>query len=104
MVRHARDIGAHDMVRVAVSARTRQDLPFPDELEQAGAIIALSRTDQPQRPAGRLTADELRPLVDGETTAFVCGSAAFAEFASSLLVELGCPPADVRVERFGPSG
>jgi ferredoxin-NADP reductase len=104
MLRHARDLGAQSLLRLAVSARTLQDLPFPDELEQAGAIIALSRTDQPERPAGRLTADELRPFATGGATMFVCGSAAFAEFASELLVDLGCPAADVRVERFGPSG
>jgi len=104
MLRHAADIGAPERLRLAVSARTLADLPFPDELAAAGALIALSRTDQPHRPAGRLTPDELRPLVTAETTMFVCGSAAFAEFASDLLVELGCPAADVRVERFGPSG
>ena len=104
MARHALHLGTPELLRLAVSARSLPDLPFPDELAGAGALIALSRTDQPTRPAGRLTADELRPLVSGDATMFVCGSSAFAEFASSLLVDLGCPAADVRVERFGPSG
>ncbi len=104
MLRHAAVLGRSDLLHLAVSARSLPDLPYPDELAAAGARIALSRTDQPGRPAGRLTAAELQPLVIGGATTFVCGSAAFAEFASSLLVELGCPSADVRVERFGPSG
>jgi ferredoxin-NADP reductase len=37
-------------------------------------------------------------------TAYVCGSAGFAETTSQLLVALGVPASDVRVERFGPSG
>jgi ferredoxin-NADP reductase len=104
MARHAAVLGRSELLQLAVSARTLQDLPYPDELAAAGATIALSRTDQPGRPAGRLTAAELQPLVVTGATTFVCGSAGFAEFASSLLVELGCPSADVRVERFGPSG
>jgi ferredoxin-NADP reductase len=34
----------------------------------------------------------------------VCGSSGFADAASHLLVDLGVPTAQVRVERFGPSG
>jgi ferredoxin-NADP reductase len=104
MLRHAAVIGRPDLLRLAVAARTLPELPYPTELAAAGARIALSRSDRPDRPAGRLTTDELRPLVVSGATTFVCGSAGFAEFASSLLVELGCPSADVRVERFGPSG
>jgi len=104
MMRHAADVGRPDLLQLAVSARTLADVPFGSELAAGGALIALSRADQPGRPAGRLTVAELRPLVVADATTFVCGSAGFAEFASSLLVELGCPAADVRVERFGPSG
>jgi len=104
MLRHAADVGRPELLRLAVSARTLADLPYPDELAAAGALIALSRTDRPDRKAGRLTVEELRPLVMADATTFVCGSAGFAESASRLLVELGCPVADVRVERFGPSG
>lgn len=104
MLRHARATGRSGLLQLAVSARTLDDLPFPDELAAAGALIALSRTASGDRPAGRLTVDELRPLATCHETTFVCGSAGFAEFASQLLVELGCAAADVRVERFGPSG
>ncbi|HOZ59849.1 MAG TPA: FAD-binding oxidoreductase [Nakamurella multipartita] len=104
MLRHARALGRPDLLQLAVSARTLADLPFPDELADAGALIALTRQDYRDRPAGRLTAAELRPLASCHETTFVCGSASFAEFASRLLVDLGCTSADVRVERFGPTG
>jgi ferredoxin-NADP reductase len=104
MTRHAAAVGMPGLLRLAVSARTLDDVPYHDELAAIGATIALSRAANGDRPAGRLTSNELKPLVIAGATTFVCGSAGFAEFASSLLVDLGCPSADVRVERFGPSG
>ncbi|MGR7025512.1 FAD-binding oxidoreductase [Geodermatophilus sp. URMC 62] len=104
MLRTARDLGRTDLLRIAVAARTRALLPYADELAAAGALLALSREPSGIRPGGRLTAADLVPLVEPGQTAFVCGSAAFAEAASGLVVELGVAPADVRVERFGPSG
>jgi len=104
MLRHAKVLGRPELLKLAVSGRQLADLPYPEELAAAGAFIALSRTDQPGRAAGRLTAAELRPLLGDADTTYVCGSAGFAEFASSLLVELGCPADGIRVERFGPSG
>jgi ferredoxin-NADP reductase len=44
------------------------------------------------------------PLWEPGQTAYVCGSASFAESASRTLVDLGIPAAGIRVERFGPSG
>jgi ferredoxin-NADP reductase len=54
----------------------------------------------------RIGADDLRPLLGSAdaVTAYVCGSAAFAEAASQLVVDLGVPAAKVRVERFGLTG
>ena len=53
------------------------------------------------RAAGRLAADVLAPLLLPGVTAYVCGSTGFADHASDLLVELGHPTADIRVERYG---
>ena len=39
-----------------------------------------------------------------DATAYVCGSAGFADAASELLVDLGVPVERIRVERFGPTG
>jgi ferredoxin-NADP reductase len=103
MVRHARDLGRLDLLRVAVSARTLAELPYADELVAAGALVVTTREANGIRPAARLTAMDLLPLWEEGQTAFVCGSAGFAEAASQLLVGLGIPPTSVRVEKFGPS-
>jgi ferredoxin-NADP reductase len=104
MVRHARAIGRLDLVRVAVSARTLAGLPYAEELRAAGAVVVTTREAHGVRPAGRLTAADLLPLWEPGQTAYVCGSAGFAESATQLLLGLGFAAADVRVERFGPSG
>jgi ferredoxin-NADP reductase len=104
MLRTARDLGRADLLRIAVSSRTLAELPYADELVDAGALLVLTREAHGVRPAGRLTPAELVPLVEPGQIAFVCGSDSFAESASQMLVTLGFPPADIRVERFGPSG
>ena len=104
MVRTARDLDRTDLLRIAVSSRTLAELPYADELLEAGALVVTTREPSGSRPAARLTGPDLLPLWEPGQTAFVCGSAAFAEAASQLLVGLGVPPTDVRVERFGPSG
>ena len=104
MLRHARDTGRTDLLRIAVSSRTLDELPYADELAAAGALIVLTRERHGIRPAGRLTAAELVPLWEPGQIAYVCGSASFAEAAAQLLVGMGVPAAGIRVERFGPSG
>jgi ferredoxin-NADP reductase len=93
-----------DNFRVAVSVRAARDLPYANELTAAGALVAVTREDFHGRRAGRLTAQELLPLYAPGATCYVCGSAAFAEAASMLLLDIGVPTEDIRVERFGPSG
>ena len=105
MLRHARHIDRLDLLRIVVSARTRAMLPYADEFLAAGATLAHSREPGPDgRPASRLGAQDVQPLLRPDAVAYVCGSAGFAEFASALLVDLGVPATTIRVERFGPSG
>jgi ferredoxin-NADP reductase len=104
MLRHARDIGRTDLLRIAVSARTLDELPYAGELLDAGALVVLTRESHGIRPAGRLTAEDLVPLWEPGQTAYVCGSAAFADAAGQLLVGTGMRAEDIRVEQFGPSG
>jgi ferredoxin-NADP reductase len=103
MLRHAIDVGRTDYLRLAVSARTWADLPYGEELTAGGALIALSREDHSGRPAARLRADELGPLLPAGGACFVCGSAAFADAASELLMDAGVGAEHIRVERFGPT-
>jgi ferredoxin-NADP reductase len=106
MLRHARDIGRPDLLHLAVSARRPDELLFRDELTHTATVIAYTRegTTAGERPLGRLTVKDIAPLIAPDTTYYVCGSAAFTEAMSQLLVSLGVDSADVRVERFGPSG
>lgn len=105
MLRHATALGRPDLIALAVSARSIDRLPYADELRSAGALIALTRQDTPGgRPQGRLTPHELEPLVAGRQSYYVCGSHSFAEAMSQALVAAGAPTAQIRVERFGPSG
>jgi len=105
MLRHAHDIGHTELLHLAVSARRPSELLFHDELTASGGVVAFTRDGAVDggRPLGRLNADDLAPLIAPDTTYFVCGSAAFTEAISQLLVSLGVDASEVRVERFGPS-
>jgi ferredoxin-NADP reductase len=103
MLRHARRLGRTDLLRIAVSSRTLVELPYASELMEAGALIVLTREPYGDRAAARLMGAELMSLWEPGRTAYVCGSASFAEAASRLLVDVGVPAHDIRVERFGPS-
>ena len=104
MLRAAQELGRTGLLRTAVSTRTLTGLPYADELLASGALVVTTREAHGIRPAGRLTDADLVPLWEPGRTAYVCGSASFAEAASRLLVDMGVPAVDVRVERFGPSG
>ena len=104
MLRLARARG-DDLVRLVVSVRSPDDLYYADELPGPETTVVYTRRNAPgvPRPAGRLRASDL-PLDAGRpATAYVCGSAGFANAATDLLIEAGLPAADIRVERFGPS-
>ena len=102
-------------VRLLYSARTRDQIIYRDELEQlargqdANVTFTLTR----EAPAGwkgysrRIDRDMLgevgwRP--SEMARAFVCGPTPLVESVASLLVQLGHDPAQVRTERFGPTG
>jgi ferredoxin-NADP reductase len=92
-------------VRLAVSVRSPADLLYAGELPGPEVTIAYTRESPPssERPAGRLGSADLAPLLLPGATAYVCGSAGFADAASRLLVDLGVAVDHIRVERFGPT-
>jgi ferredoxin-NADP reductase len=92
-------------VRLVVSVRAPDELLYASELAGPETSVVYTRTtpDDSPRTAGRLTAEDLAPLVAPGQTAYVCGSAGFADAASHLVVDLGVPVHQVRVERFGPT-
>ena len=106
MLRHARNTGSADLVRLTVSVRTPDDLYYADELPGPETHIVYTRRSpgDDRRPAGHLTADDLPDDTRRYRVAYVCGSTGFADHATSLLLASGVPADAVRVERFGPSG
>jgi ferredoxin-NADP reductase len=106
MLRFARRTGRSDLVRLVVSVRSPQDRYYADELPGPESLVLYTRTAPPEagRQAGRLTLADLPSPLLPALTAYVCGSAGFADAASRLLVEAGVPVERIRVERFGPTG
>jgi ferredoxin-NADP reductase len=105
MLRLARQSGRSDLVRMAVSVRTPDDLYYAHEIPGPETTVTYTRA-VPQSSGvlpGRLSEKDLVPLVLPDATAFVCGSPGFADFASGLLLGLGQPVDRIRVERFGPT-
>jgi ferredoxin-NADP reductase len=106
MLRYARAIDRRDLVHLVVSVRSADDLMCADEVIGPETSIVYTRVapSSSARPAGRITRDDLTPMLLPECTAYVCGSAGFANTASDLLVDVGVPTERIRVERFGPTG
>ena len=106
MLRLARNTGRTDLVTLIASVRSPTDLYYADELPGPESTLVYTREAPAgfDRPAGRMRATDLAPLVSADATTYVCGSPPFAEAASQLLVDQGIPVDHIRVERFGPSG
>jgi ferredoxin-NADP reductase len=104
MLRYAERLGLQDRLRVVAVGRTRRALPYADELAAAGALVALTRENTPDRVAAPPYLEELRPLAEGVERAYVCGSSGFVSFATRLLGEAGVRADSVRVEQFGATG
>lgn len=104
MVRHHRARGLDVPLRLLVSARGPEELIYAREYG-AETTPVFTRSAPEGVPVGRLTGAHLAPLfAEGPTggwEAYVCGSNAFAEHASRLLVEAGQPVDRIRIERFG---
>ncbi|NMH97702.1 ferredoxin reductase [Pseudonocardia acidicola] len=106
MLRQARLEDRADLVRLVVSARRPADLYYADELPGPQTTVVYTRESPPgaTRAPGRLIADDLAPLRRPGDTTYVCGSPAFCDTATDLLIGLGVPAQGIRVERFGPTG
>jgi ferredoxin-NADP reductase len=106
MLRLARRTHRTDLVRLVVSVRAPTDLYYADELPGPETTVIYTRVAPPgsARPAGRLGRGDLAGAFSPGATAYVCGSAGFADTATELLTEAGAPPGAIRVERFGPTG
>jgi ferredoxin-NADP reductase len=106
MLRLARRTGRADLVRMVVSVRSPEDLYYAAELPGPQTTVVYTRVAPPgaPRPPGRLAVADVAALVRGGEDAYVCGSAGFAEAATTVLLAAGVPVERIKVERFGPSG
>jgi ferredoxin-NADP reductase len=106
MLRLARRTGNEALAHLAVSVRRPGDLYYANELPGPGVTVVYTR----QAPEGcarapaHLTLEDLAPLIVPAATAYVCGSSAFADAATDLLMAGGVDATRIRVERFGPTG
>ncbi|MGW0336741.1 ferredoxin reductase [Streptomyces sp. NPDC003011] len=104
MVRHHRARGLSVPLRMLVSARSPEELIYARELG-AETTPVFTRSAPEGAPVGRMAAAHVAPLLaeqpPGGWEAYVCGSNAFAEHASRLLVAAGQPVDRIRIERFG---
>jgi ferredoxin-NADP reductase len=115
ILRHHRAVGSAVPARLLCSAHTLEDVIYRHELaryaddDPVDVHFTLTR-GQPEGWRGydrRIDAELLeevswppseRPLV------YVCGPSAFVESVATALVGLGHEPAQIRTERFGPTG
>ncbi|MGW3728090.1 ferredoxin reductase [Streptomyces sp. NPDC000851] len=104
MVRHHRAQDLSVPLRLLVSARGPEQLIYAAEYGPETTPV-FTRSAPPGLLVGRLTAAHVAPLLaerpPGGWEAYVCGSNAFAEHASRLLVAAGQPVDRIRIERFG---
>jgi ferredoxin-NADP reductase len=116
MLRHRAMRDGDVPARLLVSARTIDDLIYGHELaelEAAGDGLELFVTLTREAPPGwdgfmrridrELLAEVAWPVERASRT-YVCGPTAFVETAADALVALGQDPAEIRTERFGPTG
>jgi ferredoxin-NADP reductase len=106
MLRHARNLGRSDLLRLVVSVRRPEDLLYAAELTGPEVTVLYTREAPPgdARPVGRLDVGDLPADLSTEATAYVCGSSGFADHATRVLGYGGVPTTSIRVERFGPTG
>jgi ferredoxin-NADP reductase len=115
MLRQRAAIGTNVPATLLYSSRTPAEVIYADELERLGRDPAMhvAHTLTREQPAGwpgyrrRIDRQMLAEVLAGsdrDAQAFVCGPTALVESVAADLVALGLPPAQVKTERFGPSG
>ena len=116
MLRHRAAVGSSTPARLLVSARTLGDLIYGRELGELEAArdglelcVTLTRESPPgwdgfTRRIDREMLAEVAWAPDERPRTYVCGPTSFVETAADALVALGHDPAEVRTERFGPTG
>jgi ferredoxin-NADP reductase len=115
MMRHHARIGSTAATQLVYSARTLDDVIFRDELTKLtdsnhrAITVTLTREASPTWTGhrGRVDTnllDEVGWPPQVRPRCYVCGPTPFVEAVSVALVGLGHEPAQIKTERFGPTG
>jgi ferredoxin-NADP reductase len=116
MIRHRAAVGSGIPCRLLYSSRSFEEIIYREELEKlaprdrALEVIHTLTRSRPQAWTGydrRIDAEMLREVAwspDESPLVFVCGPTSFVEGVADALVRSGHDPAQVKTERFGPTG
>jgi ferredoxin-NADP reductase len=116
MLRHRAAIGSTVPTRLLYSSRSFEDIIYRGELtrlDEADQMLEVVHTLTRSHPPGwtgysrRIDTDMLREVAwpaDQHPLVFICGPTPFVETAAASFVTLGYEPAQIKTERFGPTG
>ncbi len=116
MLRERASVGSTVPARLLYSVRSSDDLIYGDELARLNEkkdgleiLFTYTRAQPPgwkgyaRRIDGKMLSEVARPL-GRSPQVFICGPTPLVESAANALVQIGVPTAQVKTERFGPSG
>ena len=116
MIRHRAAAGSDVPTRLLYSSRSYEEIIYREELEKLASrdraleVVHTLTRSSPEGWSGydrRIDAEMLEEVgwpPDESPLVFVCGPTPLVEAVGSALVSLGHDPAQVKTERFGPTG
>jgi ferredoxin-NADP reductase len=116
MIRHRAVVGSTVATRLLYSSRSFEEVIYHDELDRLVSntthleVVYIFTRVQPPGWTGyhrRIDTEILREVAwspDQRPLMFICGPTPFVETAAASLVTLGDDPAQIKTERFGPTG
>ena len=101
MLRHRRRSGSATAMRLLYSVRTPEDVFYTGELGEE-TTVTYTREAPPgwTGATGHISAELVASTCAGAQSAYVCGSNAFVESATELLMAAGLAGAAIRTERY----
>lgn len=116
MVRHRFASASDAPVRLLFSSRNFEDIIYQKELDQLSGKMegfelfhTLTRSQPPEwkgyaRRVDAAMLGEVAGPLSKSAKVFICGPTPFVEAVANTLTDTGIPPAQIKTERFGPSG
>jgi ferredoxin-NADP reductase len=116
MLRHRAAVGSRVPARLLYSARSADDLIYREELDRLsadGSGLEVAYTLTRSQPAGwrgyarRIDRDMLREVagpLGASAHCYICGPTLLVEAAATGLAAIGLKDAQIKTERFGPTG